>query len=340
VSERLHPHRVGLVGLGRIGVLHARTIARSPGRLEIVAAADPSAEARQAASELGLDTVASWESIIEDPRIEAVLVCSATPAHEEQILAAAAAGKHIFCEKPVAATLDAARRAVQAAEKAGVVLQVGFNRRFDPGFAEVRRRVADGSLGSVLTLRITSRDPEPPHATYPRGRGGFFSDTMVHDFDMARYLLGEDPVEISAFASADADPLAAPAGDVDTATVILRFASGALGSLEACRVSAPGYDQRAEVHGTAGDVRAENVQRPNVVAFDALGEHRPPFLHFFLERYEEAFALELESFASALEGEAPLVNGRDGIWAMALAELATTAAEEHRVVAVADPMEG
>jgi myo-inositol 2-dehydrogenase/D-chiro-inositol 1-dehydrogenase len=333
-------HRVGLFGLGRIGLLHAKTITESVRRLQIVKAADPSAEARAQAAGLGIETVGSWEAVIEDPSIEAVLVCSATPAHEEQLLAAASAGKQIFCEKPVAASLEAARRAVEAAEKAGVVLQVGFNRRFDPGFAEIRRRLAEGALGQVLTLRITSRDPEPPHAGYPRGRGGFFSDTMVHDFDMARFILGEDPVELSAFASAGADPLAAPVGDVDTATVILRFPSGALGGLEACRVSAPGYDQRVEVHGTAGDLRAENLQRPNVVAFDVAGEHRPPFLHFFLERYAEAFRIEMERFADALEGAPPLVTGRDGIWAMVIAELATLSAEEHRVVAISDPMEG
>jgi len=328
-------HRVAVIGAGRIGRLHLGTLEAMKDRLQVVIVADPSQSACEAVrNEHGLETTLDWRAALEVPGVEGVVICSATPAHQEQVMVAASAGKHIFCEKPLAQSAKEALIAAEHVRASGVSLQVGFNRRFDPNFSVLAAKVASGTLGRTLLLRLSSRDPEPPPSGYPRGPGGFFADTMVHDFDLVRFVAGENPVEITCFAANLCDPEAGPAGDVDTASVLLRFPSGALCSIDTCRLSTVGYDQRVEIHGSLAGARAENCRPTTVIVSDGEGEHLDSLYRFFPERYGDAYRLEMEAFAEVLDGKAPQVDGRDGVWALALAELAYRSFQEHCCVEV------
>lgn len=306
---------MALIGAGRIGRLHAENLRRRLPDAEVVAVADVVEEAaRKLAAELGIPhAYGDPAPIFEDPKIEAVLICSSTDTHAQFIEQAAQAGKHVFCEKPIALDLERIDRALAAVEQAGVILQVGFNRRFDPSFAEARRLVQSGAIGKPHVLRITSRDPAPPAIEYIKVSGGIFLDMTIHDFDMARFLLGEEVVEVFATGAVLVDPKIGEAGDIDTAVVNLRFESGALGVIDNSRKAVYGYDQRVEVFGERGMIRVENPKPHQAVMSNADGDHAPPLLHFFLERYTDSYVRELEAFlASIREGKEPQVTGRDG----------------------------
>lgn len=270
--------------------------------------------ARTCAQELGIPRAYGDPApIFQDPEIEAVLICSSTDTHAPFIEQAAQAGKHIFCEKPIALDLDSIDRALSAVEQAGVILQVGFNRRFDPNFAEARRLVESGAIGRPHVLRITSRDPAPPPIDYVKVSGGIFLDMTIHDFDMARFLLGEEAAEVSAAGAVLVDERIGEVGDVDTAVVTLRFQSGALGVIDNSRRAVYGYDQRVEVLGERGMVRVENPKPHQAILSSADGDHGPPLLHFFVERYTESYVRELSAFVEAIQkGKEPPVTGRDG----------------------------
>ena len=251
---------IGIIGAGRIGKVHAANLVhRLPDARVLVVADVMEDAARELAGRLGIPGYASDpRAVIENPDIEAVLICSATDTHAALIIEAAEAGKHIFCEKPIAHSLAEIDRALNAVARAGVKMQVGFNRRFDANFRRIRRAIESGEIGEPAILHIISRDPGPPSLDYIRVSGGMFLDMTIHDFDMARYLIGSEIEEVYVQAGVTVDPAIGEAGDVDTAVTLLRFANGVIGTIDNCRRASYGYDQRVEVFGSKGAIRAEN----------------------------------------------------------------------------------
>src|SRR4051812_45348872 len=319
--------RIGLLGAGRIGRIHGLNVAANP-RARLVALADASPAAAESLAGATGARVADVEAIIGAKDIDAVMICTPTDTHADLIEAAARAGKAVFCEKPV--DLDSARieACLAVVRGAGAKLMIGFNRRFDPSFAALRRRIGAGEIGEVELVTILSRDPEPPSADYAARSGGLFRDMMIHDFDMARFLLGEDPTEVHAVGSCLVDPAIGAAGDVDTAAVLLKTASGKIAQISNSRRATYGYDQRIEVHSSRGLLSSGNRHATTVEHADADGYRHDPALPFFLERYAEAYREELDSFVSATLDGAPLSpNGEDGLRAQLLADAATQAAK-------------
>jgi myo-inositol 2-dehydrogenase/D-chiro-inositol 1-dehydrogenase len=305
---------VGIVGAGRIGHLHAANAARCGLAVDRVVDARPEAAA-ELADQVGARVADGFDGL------DAVVVCSPPDTHAEFVEAAAAAGAHVFCEKPLAPDLAGCDRAIEACERAGVVLQVGFQRRFDASFRALREAVESGRIGEPVLLRTSSRDPYEPPPTYG---ASIFVDSTIHDLDLARFLVGSEIVEVSARAA----KLATPDPHSDTAVTTLAFANGALGAIDNCWQSAYGYDQRVEVHGTAGMAAAANEQASTTVVADGEGFHAPLLPHFFLERYAAAYVRELEAFAAAIDGGPVPVDGRDGRAALAAALAAKQSAEQ------------
>ncbi len=311
-----------LFGAGRIGAIHAENI-RHHREARLHTVVDVNGAAAAALADRYGAAVGTREAALADPAVDAVLIASSTDTHAELVEAASRAGKAIFCEKPLDLDRGRAAAAAAAAERAGVPLMLGFNRRFDPTFARLERQLRCGRIGRLELLAITSRDPAPPPIDYVRVSGGLFRDMMIHDFDMARWLLGEEPVEVFAAASALIDPAIAAAGDVDTALVTLRTASGTLCQISNSRRASYGYDQRIEAHGAKGALAAGNVAEGTLAFASADGIVGDKPLHFFLERYAEAYRRELAHFVAALaSGTRPMVGGSDGVKALALAEAA------------------
>ncbi len=306
---------LGVIGAGRIGRIHARNLKFQIPGARLLAVADVAEEsARKLAEELEIPT---WEKdyrrLLASGDIQAVAICSSTDTHAQIIIEAAKAGKHIFCEKPIALEMDKIDQALAAVEKAGVKLQVGFNRRFDPSFQRAKEVVGSGKIGIPQLLRISSRDPQPPPLDYIKASGGLFLDMMIHDFDMARFLMGEEVTELMATGHCLIDPAIGKCGDIDTAVVLLKFRSGALGTIDNSRQSVYGYDQRIEVFGSKGSVVVENKTPTEVTihSADSIQSDKP--LYFFLERYQEAYLAEMNQFITCiLEDKKPSVGGLDG----------------------------
>jgi myo-inositol 2-dehydrogenase/D-chiro-inositol 1-dehydrogenase len=309
-----------LFGAGRIGRIHAANIAaHGAARLKYVVDVDGDA-ARRIAEPAGA-AVADAATALADAAVDALLVASPTDTHASLIEAGAAAGKAVLCEKPVDLDVARARRAVAAAERAGVLLAIGFNRRYDPSFRRIRAGIDAGEIGAVETVLIVSRDPSPPPVAYVERSGGMFRDMTIHDLDMARWLLGEEPVEVTAHGSCLVDPGIGAAGDIDTAAVTLRTAGGRIAQVANSRRAAFGYDQRIEVCGAKGMFAAGNRRATSVEHATSAGYARDPALPFFLERYADAYRLELDAFVRRLHGEpADLVSGGDGVRALEIAE--------------------
>jgi myo-inositol 2-dehydrogenase / D-chiro-inositol 1-dehydrogenase len=324
---------VGLIGAGKLGRVHARNIVERVEDLRLAAVADVFADAaRSLADELGVEATAGVDELLARNDVNAVVIASPPDSHSELIVAAAEAGKHVFCEKPLALDVESGTRAVEAAERAGVVLQIGYNRRFDSNFRAVREAVRGGKVGTPWLLRISSRDPEPPPAAYLPHSGGVFLDTTSHDFDLARFVLGAEITELAARGAPLVDPNAAALGDVDTLAVSLAFSNGTIGAIDNCRRSAYGYDQRLEVHGSGGLASAGNEMSSTMTFADETGLHAAGLPHFYLDRYADAFVRELEAFAAALEGGDLEVSGRDGLQAVVAAVAARRSLDDHRVV--------
>ncbi len=331
------PLPVAVLGAGRIGQVHARTITQSVPGARVVGLADPRIDAaRQLADELGVPRVCEQPlELIEDPEVRAVLVCSSTDTHADLVMAAARAGKHVFCEKPLDLDLERIDQVLEVVEEAGIQLMLGFNRRFDPDFARVRELVASGAVGRPEMLRITSRDPAPPPAEYVAVSGGMFLDMTIHDFDMARFVMGQEVVELHAMAGVLVDPAIGEAGDVDSAVISLRFADGALGVIENSRRAIYGYDQRVEVLGATGRVGNRNHAADSVQLADAKGLHDPLPLNFFMQRYTASYMAEIRAFVDAVRSESePPVGGDDGRMAVVLGLAAKRSLELGRVVRV------
>jgi myo-inositol 2-dehydrogenase / D-chiro-inositol 1-dehydrogenase len=299
--------RVGVIGVGRIGRMHAELLARRvPGaRLAAVHDADPAAA--RAVGARAFDTVAD---LLAD--VDAVAICSTTETHADLIVAAARAGRAIFCEKPISLELAEVDRALAAVDEASVQFQIGFNRRFDPAHEAVRDAVVRGDVGTPQIVRISSRDPDPPPMEYVRGSGGIFLDMTIHDFDMARYVTGSEVVEVFARGAVHVDPAFGEAGDVDTAVVTLVHENGCLTAIDNSRRAVYGYDQRVEVFGSRGMAASENPLAHTGVVRTADGTSLPALPHFFLERYVPSYVREWEAFVDAVSrGVTPPVSGAD-----------------------------
>ena len=329
--------RIGIIGAGRIGKVHAATLAFQVNEAEPVAITDVNrAEADALAAKCGISKVAaSAEELIADKSIEAVLICSSTDTHADLVVRAAEAGKHIFCEKPVDLTLAKIDRALAAVEKAGVKLQVGFNRRFDPNFARVRQAITNGEIGTPHLMHIISRDPGPPPISYVKVSGGMFLDMTIHDFDMARFLIGDEVEEIYTAAGVMVDPEIGKAGDVDSAVMTLRFRNGVIGTIDNSRKAVYGYDQRVEVLGSGGSIATGNCYPNQAVISTGESVRRDLPLNFFMERYTESFANEMRAFVKAVAEDNPTpVTGMDGRIPVMIGLAARKSYEERRPVKV------
>ena len=330
---------IGVIGAGRIGKLHAQNLAfRVPGA-RLVAVADVVGEAAEAcASACQCSTACQdYHAILEDQRIEAVVVCSSTDTHASIVEEAAAAGKHVFCEKPLHFDLARIDRVLQAVEKAGVKLQVGFNRRFDANFKRVHDLVAAGEIGQPHIVRITSRDPQPPPISYVKVSGGIFLDMTIHDFDMARYLIGDEVTELYAAGGVMVDPAIGAAGDIDTTVITLRYAHGAIGTIDNSRQAVYGYDQRVEVFGSKGMVAVCNKKPDSAEWSTADGIHSSLPLFFFLERYNDSYIAEMCAFVECIQRDStPLVTGADGRAPVVMGHAARKSYQENRPVKLSE----
>lgn len=323
-----------LFGAGRIGRIHAANL-RAHGGARIKYVVDVDAGAAGAIAAATGAALADTATALADRSVDAILVASPTDTHADLIEAGAAAGKAILCEKPVDLDLARARQCVAAANRAGVLLAIGFNRRYDPSFRRIRTGIDAGEIGDVESVLIISRDPAPPPVSYVVHSGGMFRDMTIHDFDMGRWLLGQEPVEVTAHGSCLVDPAIGAAGDIDTAAITLRTAGGRLCQIVNSRRAAFGYDQRIEVCGARGMLRAGNRRATSAEHAGATGYRRDPALPFFLERYAEAYRLELDAFVRRLNGEAAdLVSGEDGIRALMIADAADRSMKTHAPVAL------
>ncbi len=327
--------RIGVLGAGRIGRIHARSAAaHKTARLAAVFDVDAKA-AGAVAAETGASVARSMAEIIEDKSIDAVLICTPTDTHADLIEQAARAGKAIFCEKPVDLSAERVRACLKVVADTKAKLMIGFNRRFDPSFASLQRRLASGEVGKPELVTILSRDPGPPPISYIKHSGGMFRDMMIHDLDMARFLLGEEPVEVSAMASCLVDPAIGQAGDIDTAVVTLKTKSGRLCQISNSRRATYGYDQRIEVHGSGGMLRAHNLHPTTVEKATGDGFASDPTLHFFLERYTAAYRMEMDTFVDGVtEGKKLEPTGEDGLKALILADAAEESAKSGKSVRV------
>ncbi len=325
-------HDIALIGAGRIGKIHAANVVANP-RLRLARIVDPIADAATALAAGHGARVSSIEDTLADPAIKGVIVASSTDTHLDYSLAAAEAGKAVFCEKPLDQDLDRTRMAAERLEALGARLFLAFNRRFDTNFASLQARLAGGEVGNLETLHIISHDPAPPPIDYVRVSGGIFKDMVIHDFDMARWLLAEEITEVFASSSVLVDPAIGEAGDADTAKTILRTASGKLCVISSSRRSGYGYDQRIEAFGSKGMIRAQNQLETTVETWGEAGSTGGRLQNFFLDRYAVAYAREGEHFADIIDGTArPLIGHRDGVFALALAEAAARSAATGELV--------
>lgn len=326
---------LGLIGAGRIGKVHGEHLSYRIPRAKLTAISDVNLEeAKSVGGRLGIGKIeADYHALMNDPDIDAVVICSPTDMHAIMIEEAAAAGKHIFCEKPIARTLKEIDKALDAVERAGVKLQIGFNRRFDANFARVRRAILEGEVGELHLLHIISRDPGPPPIEYVKVSGGIFLDMTIHDFDMARFLTGDDVEEIYAAGAVRVDPAIGEAGDLDTALVTLKFKNGVLGVIDNSRKAVYGYDQRVEVLGSAGGAVVSNNYPNTAVISNVTSVRRDLPLNFFMDRYLDSFLVEMKAFVDAVLDDAPIpVTGVDGRAAVALGIAARRSYEENRPV--------
>ncbi len=335
MSDRI---RIGMVGTGRIGKLHAQTLVQRVPDVALVAVTDVNTAAAQAvAAEVGVPKVApSFEALLADDSIQAVVIASATDTHAPFIVQAAQAGKHIFCEKPISADLKAIDEALAAVERAGVKLMIGFNRRFDPNHQRIKQAIERGEIGTPHLLHIISRDPSPPPVSYIKVSGGLFFDMTIHDFDMARFLLG-DVTEVYAAGGVMVDPAIGEAGDIDTAVITLRFTNGAIGTIDNSRQAVYGYDQRVEVFGSGGSASSGNWYADAVTLSTADNVRRGLPLNFFIERYTPSYQAELTAFARCLQDDTPPpVTGADGRAPVVIALAALRSLKENRPVKLSE----
>uniref|UniRef100_A0A7S0LHM4 Gfo/Idh/MocA-like oxidoreductase N-terminal domain-containing protein n=1 Tax=Coccolithus braarudii TaxID=221442 RepID=A0A7S0LHM4_9EUKA len=333
---------VGIVGAGRIGLVHCEALAQCDSARAVIISNPTVAKAEAAAAKYKLEAFsADAMEVINHPDVEAVWICSPSQYHAEQIKACAAAGKHIFCEKPIATDLPETIEAIAACNKAGVKLMTALQRRFDPNFRRVKTAIEQGEVGEVVQIKLTSRDPSPPPFQYVKGGGGIFKDMAVHDLDMARFLMDSEPVEILASGSCTIDEaiLELPGPEAfDTAVIVMKFASGKESFIDVCRQAPYGYDQRAEVLGQSAMIMTDN-NYPNtarIYSADFTGNADMPY-DFFMSRYKEAYVQETLAFVDCLVNDKPVpCSGEDGLVALVMAIAAGISAEERRWVKLSE----
>ena len=330
---------VGVIGTGRIGKLHIEHLAQNIPEAELIAicSLDP-ADIESLAKQYDIpNTTDDYTALLADPQIEAVLVASATDTHVEISQATAKAGKHVFCEKPISLDIGQIDETLAIVERAGVKFQVGFNRRFDANFERVREAIASGEIGEPHIMRITSRDPSPPPIEYVKVSGGIFLDMTIHDFDMARYLMGDEVVEVYAMGGVRVDPKIGEAGDIDTTVITLRFQNGVIATIDNSREAVYGYDQRVEVFGSKGMVTVANPPTDTVTFSDGGGSRATSPPYFFVERYKAAFLSELQAFLACIrEDTPPPVTGEDGKAPVVMGFAALKSLRENRPILLSE----
>ena len=325
---------LAILGAGRIGRVHARAISAND-RATLAAISDPMDEiAAEVAGQF--DTVVRGiDDIVADPAVDGVVICTPTDLHAEQIEICARAGKAVFCEKPIDLDADRVRACLQVVDDCDASLMVGFNRRFDPHFMGLKKTILEGRIGKPEMGVITSRDPGAPPADYIKRSGGIFRDMMIHDFDMAVFLMGDLPESVMATGSVLTDPDIEPLGDYDSATAILRWADGRQIAISNSRRAVYGYDQRIEIHGSDGMVTAQNEYPLNIEVATSSGYQRPPLHDFFMTRYVAAYANEIDAFIASMTQTTPEVpNGRDGLNALLIADAALQSAQSGQLVRI------
>ena len=332
--------KVGIIGAGRIGHVHGESISKFVKNATVKTIADPfmNEKTEAWAKSLGIEkTTKDYHEILNDPEIEAVLICASTDQHSPLSIEALRAGKHVFCEKPIDHDVNKIKEVLDVVKETGKKYQVGFNRRFDHNFKAIRDAVVAGKVGKQQIIKITSRDPEPPSIDYVKISGGIFLDMTIHDFDMVRYLSGAEVEEVYAEGSVTVDPEIGKAGDIDTAIITLKLDNGATAVIDNCRAACYGYDQRAEVFGTKGCVAISNDSDSNAVysCKDGVIAEKPMF--FFLERYMMAYANEVDQFIEAIVNDTPTpVNANDGLQPVLIGLAAKKSVDEHRPVKIAE----
>ncbi len=330
--------KLAIVGLGRIGKIHLDNAHFNIHKAEVVAATDPFPEALAYARERGIPKCyAAYEALLSDPEIDAVVLCSPTTLHAEQVRAFTAAGKHIFCEKPLDLDLEVIRELDAGAKAAGIELMLGFNRRADGEWRSLQAGIKAGKIGELHMLRLTSRDPGPPPISYIKVSGGLFMDMTIHDFDMARFLVGSEVDEVYAVGDNKVDPAIGQAGDIDTAMVILRFKNGVMCTIDNSRKAVYGYDQRGEAFGSGGMLASGNRLHHQTLHYNESGGHTANPLDFFIDRYQTSYLQELSDFVHALEqGTAVPVGAYDGLMATAIALAGQQSIREGRPVKISE----
>ncbi len=332
--------KLGIIGAGRIGKVHGESVMRFVKGATVKAIADPfmNDAIKAWAAELGIpECYTDYKRILADPEIEAVLICSSTDTHSPISLEAIAAGKHVFCEKPVDHDVEKIKTVIEALKGSKLKYQVGFNRRFDHNFRAAERAVREGKIGELNTLSITSRDPGAPPVEYIKVSGGIFLDMTIHDFDMVRFISGDEVEEVYASGAVLVDPEIGKAGDIDTAIVNLKLKSGAIAVINNCRRASYGYDQRLEAFGSLGQVEVQNDTDSTAVLSDANGVTKEKPKYFFLERYMAAYTAEIESFVRAVEKDTAVEVGViDGLEPVLIGLAATRSVKEDRPVKIAE----
>ncbi|MDN5204270.1 inositol 2-dehydrogenase [Fulvivirgaceae bacterium BMA10] len=329
----MKPLKVGIIGLGRIGKIHLDNLLKIP-TVEVVTAVNPSEAGQSYAKALGVpNTTSDADELFDNTEIDAVIISSSTDTHAQYAVRGAAAGKAIFCEKPLDLSLETVKGTLEKVNAAGVPLMVAFNQRFDQNFSAIRSAVVSGQIGELHTLHIISRDPGPPPIAYIKTSGGLFKDMTIHDFDMARFIVGSEVAEVFAKGHNLVDPAIGEAGDIDTGIVTLTFENNATAVIENSRKAIYGYDQRLEVFGSKGMMKCENPLKTVNQFYNESGGHTDRNLDFFIDRYEKAYQLEIEAFTSALANNRPMpVTGEDGLQALLIAEAANRSLAESRPV--------
>ena len=329
----------GVVGVGRIGKIHIENLChRLPGT-GVNAVADVVKEDLQnVAKKFDIPYITQdYREILSNPAIDAIVICSPTNTHARIIEEAAANGKHVFCEKPIDLTLDKIKRVIEVVEQTDIKFQVGFNRRYDPNFLKVYHTVKSGKIGKPQILKITSRDPSPPPLSYLQVSGGMFLDMTIHDFDMARYLMQKEVIEVFTVGKVLVDPIFDEANDVDTAITVLTFENGGMATIDNSRQAVYGYDQRVEVFGSDGMVMVNNNTPDNHLYFNKDSTHSALPLNFFMDRYTDSYLNEMDVFINCIKNdESPDASGKDGLIAVAIGLAAKKSLEKNRPVQLSE----
>lgn len=326
---------LAVIGVGRIGKIHIENLSHRLSGTRVVAIADVfTQELQKVAEQYGISVAEEdYKEVLKRTEIDAVVICSPTDTHAQIIQEAAKTGKHVFCEKPIDLSLEKIAKTIEVTDETNIKFQVGFNRRFDPNFFKIYKTVKAGKIGEPQILKITSRDPAPPPLSYLKVSGGMFLDMTIHDFDMARYLMGTEITEVYTKGKVLVDPVFEKAEDVDTAVTLLTFETGAIGTIDNSRQAVYGYDQRIEVFGSDGMVYVNNNTPDNHLYLNREGAHSALPLNFFMDRYTESYLKEMEDFIDAVkENKSTSVSGRDGLMAMIIGLAAKKSCEENRSV--------